>query len=85
LLKYGPLDEPTVDKAHLPAAMSVGALPYGVSVVSKKPTFLPFENSPSGDLNFALGYALGSIGGVIGQSDETMPNDVVRVVVAPRP
>jgi hypothetical protein len=83
--KYGPLVEPAGDKAHLPTAMSVGALPYGVSVVSKKPAFLPFESSPSGDLHFAVGYALGTISGVVGQPDEAMADDVVRVVVAPRP
>jgi hypothetical protein len=85
LLKYGPLDEPTGDKAHLPAAMSVGAVPYGVTVVGKTLAFLPFENSPVGDLHFAVGHAMGTISGVIGQTDEAMPEDVVRVVIAPRP
>lgn len=35
IVKFGPIPEPTADKAHLPAAYSVKATPHGITVVSK--------------------------------------------------
>lgn len=85
VLKYGPLEEPTGEQAHLSSAMAVKGYSYGVTVVGKAPSYLPFENKPYGDLNFAINFALGETNGVIGSKDESMPDDVVRVVIAPRP
>ncbi|MGB7367420.1 MAG: hypothetical protein WA926_00585 [Methylovirgula sp.] len=83
ILKFGPLEEPAGEQAHLPSAMAVKAYAHGVTVVGKALAFLPFENSPVGDVHFGLSHAMRR--GVIGAKDESMPDDLVRVVVAPRP
>jgi hypothetical protein len=85
IVRFGELPEPVGNMAHLPAAMSVKGLAHGVTVVSKNVGFLPWENSLSGDAHFALGSAMGTISGIVGQPDPDMPDDLIRVVVAPRP
>lgn len=93
IVRYGPLPEPKGDKSHLPAAFSVNAMPHGITVVSKVATFLPAipqfppppKDSPSGVLHFAICQAMGVVfTGITGQIDELMPDDTVRVVIAPR-
>jgi hypothetical protein len=85
VVRYDALPEPTGDKAHLPAAMAVKAMPYGVTVVSKNTGFLHWENSLSGDVHFAICHAMGTLSGVTGQTDQELPEDLIRVVIAPRP
>lgn len=96
IIKRGPIPEPTGDKANLPAAFSVKGMPHGITVVSKVATFLPAvapfmsalqgKNSPSGVLHFAIQSAMGIVlEGIVAQTDESMPDDTVRVVIAPRP
>jgi len=96
IIKHGPIPEPTADKAHLPTAFSVKGMPHGITIVSKVSTFFPAipvfspalqgKDSPSGVLHFAIQMATGHVlDGVFAQTDESMPDDTVRVVIAPRP
>ena len=75
------LQSPPDWMSGFPATMQHRANPTGVSVLSKTSGNLQ-EMSPARALMIAIGYSLDT-GGFIA-ADETMPEGVVRIVIAPK-
>jgi hypothetical protein len=63
----------------VPNAMAAGGSPWGVSIVSN--CNLSDENTPYSALRNAFAKSLGSAGGKL---DETLPKDLLLIIVAPR-
>jgi hypothetical protein len=87
IVKYGPIEQPTGDKAHLPAAVAAGGGVHGgVTLLAKPPTdFVDFKK-PFAALHAAL--ICGGIGGdraLTTMKDDTLPEGLFRIIVAPRP
>jgi hypothetical protein len=71
------------------STMSVGADPWGVSVIAKNPvatiSAAPADRSPWMAAFLAVKSSLEPYASVNGKGDPKMPDGLVRVVVAPRP
>ncbi len=87
IVKYEPIEEPTGDKVHLPAAMVAGGTIHGgVTIIGKPPLDWVAFDKPFAALHAAL--VCGGLNGspaVNGMSDDSLPEELIRIVVAPRP
>jgi hypothetical protein len=88
IAKYGPLEEPAADKAHLSASMAAGgAVHGGVTILGKPPLdWVDLKNKPFASLHAAL--VCGGVGGdkaLTGMADDKLPEGLIRIIVAPRP
>ncbi len=87
IIKYGPLEQPTGEKAHLPPAVAAGgAVHGGVTLLARPPLeFIEFKR-PFGALHGAL--ICGGVGGdkaLTVMQDDKLPEGQFRIIVAPRP
>jgi len=87
IVKYGPLEQPTGDKAHLSAAVAAGAaVQGGVTMLGKPPLDWVDFKKPFAALHAAL--VCGGVGGdpaLNCMADDKLPEGLIRIIVAPRP
>ena len=87
VVKYGPLEQPTGDKAHLSAAVAAGAtVQGGVTMLGKPPLDWVDFKKPFAALHAAL--VRGGVGGYPAlncMADDKLPEGLIRIIVAPRP
>jgi hypothetical protein len=87
IVKYGPIEQPTGDKAHLPPAIAAGGGVHGgVTLLGKPPLDFADFKKPFAALHGAL--ICGGVGGdkaLTTMNDDELPEGLFRIIVAPRP
>jgi hypothetical protein len=68
------------------AAHTIRANPWGITLVFNSPDTPSFDiTTPLGVLNKALADSFGGSPGLGGMVDKTLPSDLIRLVIAPKP